>query len=162
MFDKAIADLPLTVPSSDLGRATKVVAQALKARMYLFAASPLYNGNSEFYSDFKDQNGTPFINQTYDKAKWKTAMDETKKAITLAEQAGNELYRYASSRPLSKFDQAVANQRYTMVDPWNKELIWGYSGVKEDATNQNFFRCWLSLKDFVHEVRLPLAVSVLL
>lgn len=38
MFDKAIADLPLTVPSSDLGRATKVVAQALKARMYLFAA----------------------------------------------------------------------------------------------------------------------------
>lgn len=80
MFDKAIADLPLTVPSSDLGRATKVVAQALKARMYLFAASPLYNGNSEFYSDFKDQNGTPFINQTYDKAKWKTAMDETKKS----------------------------------------------------------------------------------
>ena len=156
MFDKAIADLPLTVPSSDLGRATKVVAQALKARMYLFAASPLYNGNSEFYSDFKDQNGTPFINQTYDKAKWKTAMDETKKAITLAEQAGNELYRYASSRPLSKFDQAVANQRYTMVDPWNKELIWGYSGVKEDATNQNFFQVLVIPKGFCPRGQAPI------
>lgn len=148
MFDKSIANLPMSVSSSDYGRATKVIAQALKARMYLFAASPLFNGNSEFYADFKDKNGTNFISQTLDKSKWKTAMDETKKAITMAEQAGNQLYKYASSKPLSKFDQAVANQRYTMTDPWNKELIWGYSGKKEVGSDQNFLQVLVIPKGF--------------
>lgn len=35
MFDNASADLPMTVKASNYGRATKVIAQALKARMYL-------------------------------------------------------------------------------------------------------------------------------
>lgn len=138
MFDKAMGNLPTTVPNNDLGRATKVIAQALKARMYLFAASPLYNGNnSDFYADFKDKNGTPLINPTYDKNKWRIAMDETKKAITMADEAGIRLYKYTSTKPLSKFDQAVANQRFTMTDPWNQELIWGYSNAKETGSNQN-------------------------
>ena len=97
MFDKAIADLPSTVDRNNLGRATKAIAQALKARMFLFAASPLFNGNSEFYADFKDKDGNNLISQTYDKSKWKKVMDETKAAITMAEQAGNELYKYVSS-----------------------------------------------------------------
>lgn len=74
MFDKAITDLPLTVPNSDLGRATKVVAQALKARMYLFAASPLYNGNNEFYSDFRDKtelhSSTKYMTKTNGRQQW--------------------------------------------------------------------------------------------
>lgn len=57
MFDEAIQDLPTTVGSADYGRATKVAAQALKSRMYLFAASPLFNGNSEYYSTFKNKDG---------------------------------------------------------------------------------------------------------
>ncbi|WP_291528390.1 RagB/SusD family nutrient uptake outer membrane protein [Bacteroides sp. UBA939] len=147
MFDRAIADLPMTVLRNNLGRATKVNAQALKARMYMFAASPLFNGNSEFYADFKDKDGNPLISQTFDKEKWKKAMEENKKAITMAEQAGNELYRHVSSIPLSKFDQAIANQRYTMVNPWNNELIWGYSGFKE-TTNQEYFQTLVMPKGF--------------
>ena len=83
-------------------------------------------------------------------------MDETKKAITLAEQAGNELYRYVSSKPLSKFDQAVANQRYTMVDPWNKELIWGYSGKKETGSDQNFLQVLVIPKGFCPRGQAPI------
>ena len=41
-LDQAIELLPETVSSSDLGRATKGAAIALKARMYLHLASPLY------------------------------------------------------------------------------------------------------------------------
>lgn len=156
MFDKAIGDLPLTVANNDLGRATKVVAQALKARMYLFAASPLFNGNSELYADFKSKDGTKLINQTFDKNKWKTAMDETQKAITLAEQAGNALYKYVGKGNLSKFDQAVANQRYTMVDPWNKELIWGYSGKKEHGGDQNFLQVLVMPKGFCPRGQSPI------
>jgi hypothetical protein len=45
--DEAAADLPAVMPVSDLGRATKVSALALKARMLLYYASPLNNANNE-------------------------------------------------------------------------------------------------------------------
>lgn len=147
-FDEAMQDLPTTVSSADYGRATKIAAQALKSRMYLFAASPLFNGNSEFYADFKNKDGEALISQSYDKEKWKKAMEETQKAIDMAEREGYGLYQYKSERSLSDFDQAVANTRYTMLDKWNKELLWGYSGTKEGiadiyyqtVTTQNGFR----------------------
>ncbi len=41
--DDAVAKLPATYPSSLRGRATKTVAQMLKARTLLYAASPLFN-----------------------------------------------------------------------------------------------------------------------
>lgn len=148
MFDDAIVDLPSNVPSLEYGKATKVVAQSLKARMYLFAASPLYNGNSEFYSDFKDKNGTHLISQTPNKEKWKKAMDETKKAIQMAEAENIALYKYTKKSGLSKFEQAVYDARYTMVDPWNSELIWGYSGTKESATNENYMQVLVTPKGF--------------
>lgn len=148
MFDDSMTDLPLTVSSLDLGRATKVVAQSLKARMYLYAASPLYNGNSEFYADFKNKEGEHLISQTANKEKWKTAMDEIKKAIQLAESANIRLYKNTSIPGLSTFDQAVLDARYTMVDPWNSELIWGYSGRKEIATDQNFMQVLVTPKGF--------------
>ncbi len=45
--DKAAALLPLTYGSADIGRATKGAALALKARMLLYAASPLYAGTTD-------------------------------------------------------------------------------------------------------------------
>ncbi|HET6994988.1 MAG TPA: RagB/SusD family nutrient uptake outer membrane protein [Chitinophagaceae bacterium] len=41
--DAAAADLPVVMPASDLGRATKVAALAIKARILLYYASPLNN-----------------------------------------------------------------------------------------------------------------------
>ncbi|MEN5086769.1 RagB/SusD family nutrient uptake outer membrane protein [Sphingobacterium faecium] len=140
MFDQAIADLPLTVDASNYGRATKVVAQSLKSKMYLIAASPLFNGNAEFYADFKNNNGTQLISQTFDKEKWKVAMTETKKAIEMAESSGNKLYTYNKTSISDPFQQAVMNCRWGMVDPWNSELIWGYSGNRETAGSGGSFQ----------------------
>ena len=78
-------------------RATSSAALAFKARLLLYAASPLVNGNSEFYSDFKNPDGTFLINQTYDREKWKRAMDAAKEAIDLCEENGY--------KTLWKFDQ---------------------------------------------------------
>ncbi|WP_316794691.1 RagB/SusD family nutrient uptake outer membrane protein [Pedobacter frigoris] len=139
LFDEAQSGLPASYPASELGKPTKSAAQALKARMYLFAASPLFNGNSEFYADFKNADGTQLISQTYNKEKWKKAMDETKKAIDLFESTGGKLYVYNKTAISDPFEQAVMNTRWQMVDPWNSELIWGYSGRKEDATWANSF-----------------------
>ncbi len=131
MFDDAIEILPSKVSSVNYGRATSVAAQALKARMYVYAASPLFNGNSILYSNFKNKDGKQLISQNYDKNKWIKALEETEKAISMAEEAGAKLYRYQGGSGLSPFEQAVANIRHVVVDPWNEELLWGYSGWKE-------------------------------
>ena len=126
LLDKAAGMLPATVLSStELGRATSVVCKGVKARMLLYAASPLFNGNSEYYSNFKNHDGKQLINLTYDANKWKLAADACLDAIQSAQSAGVQLYTstIATSDPVQK---AMNNYRYTMVDPWNSELIWGY------------------------------------
>jgi starch-binding outer membrane protein, SusD/RagB family len=45
--DEAAANLPVVMPTSELGRATKVAALSLKARILLYRASPLNNTNNE-------------------------------------------------------------------------------------------------------------------
>ena len=48
--------LPTERMGSSYGLATSVAAKALRARLLLYAASPLFNGNSEYYSDFANTN----------------------------------------------------------------------------------------------------------
>ena len=52
LLDDAATRLPATRNSSDYGRATSVIAKSLKARMLLYAASPLFNGNPD-YTDLR-------------------------------------------------------------------------------------------------------------
>ena len=52
-IDEAMVDLPQRITTrNDLGRMDKVIAHAIKSKVALLSASPLFNGNSEFYSDF--------------------------------------------------------------------------------------------------------------
>ncbi len=134
-IDKAAADLPEHITSdNNLGRVDKLTALAIKSRVLLYAASPFYNGNSEFYETFVDDEGNKFFNTTYDKEKWKRAADAAKEAIDLALANGLGLYTYTDIVP--NFDsaayrneevQALYNYRYMFTDKWNKELIWGNS-----------------------------------
>ena len=67
LLDSAIPDLPWTVSASDDGRMTAAAAMALKVRVLLFAASPLFNDDQPFvenphsgehlwwYGDFKQE-----------------------------------------------------------------------------------------------------------
>lgn len=89
-FDEAAGELKASRAYSalDMGRANYVAALAIKSRMLLYAASPLFNGNSEYYADFRNKNGEQLISQTYDKEKWKAALDATAEAIAAAEPGG--------------------------------------------------------------------------
>lgn len=85
--------LPATYADpSKYGRITKVMALTVRARMLLFAASPLVNGNS-WYNNYKNKNGELIFNQTYDSNKWKKAAEACKLCIEEAEKAGYELYK---------------------------------------------------------------------
>ncbi len=98
LLDESIVDLPniITEKSTQLGRITKPIALAIKAKMLLMAASPLFNGNTD-YAGFTDRDGVALMNTTYDATKWKKAADAAKAAIVAAEGAGFELYTFPGS-----------------------------------------------------------------
>ena len=74
LFDEAAGMLPAEQTSTAYGRATSVAAKALKSRLWLYAASPLFNGNSEYYANFVSKvDGRHLISQTYSEAKWEKA-----------------------------------------------------------------------------------------
>ena len=72
-LDSAEMVLPLKYGSSDVGRATKGAALALKAKVLLFEASPLFNPSNDLN-------------------RWKTAADTLKAVMDLAAAAGYGLY----------------------------------------------------------------------
>lgn len=133
-YDEAAISLPENRNTSNYGRATKLIAKSMKAKLLLYAASPLFNGNSDFV-ELKDKEGNLLISQTYDKEKWKKAMTASKEAITYAEALGYHLYKWTGNDPLTKkpvadaFRQAYLNTRYMIVDRenWESELIWGFT-----------------------------------
>ncbi len=138
LMDEAIPDLTERVPSTLLGQIDQVGAKAIKARVMLFRASPFFNGNREYFGDFNDHDGQPFFPLEYNKEKWKDAIDAIEAAITAAEGTGVALYTYEKQPYLFDRDDYTANQenlqklydlRMLVVDPWNKELIWGYSNI---------------------------------
>ena len=69
-------------------RPTKGAALSLISRLRLYAASPLYNGNNQFYSNWKNVDGSFFINQNADNEKWAKAAVAAYWVIQLAEEKG--------------------------------------------------------------------------
>ena len=113
MYDEAAKYLPANYGSNYLGRATKTTALALKSRLLLYAASPHINGNSEWYSDLKNADGTHLIPQTYDKELWKDAMDAAEAAILQGEADGFKLY--APSQKTDSAEKGYENYRSAFI-----------------------------------------------
>lgn len=119
--DEAIADLPDSYPASDLGRVTKGAAKALKARAYLFAASPNFNTSTPVVS-YGDGRDSLICMGSYDPELWVKAAQASKDVIIWAEANGYELldnaelgkeesYNFATGQP---FD--ARNREVLLVD----------------------------------------------
>ncbi|MCD8184216.1 MAG: RagB/SusD family nutrient uptake outer membrane protein [Bacteroides sp.] len=129
MLDEAAEGLPATRLNEYYGLATSVAAKSIKARLLLYAASPLFNGNSEFYADFKAKDGTPLMHLTYDANKWQKAKSAYEEAIRMAEAAGFRLYTktdyflvgYENIEPVDPVQHTL---RYAAIEPANPEIIW--------------------------------------
>lgn len=127
LYDEAFGDLLLEQSTSYYGRATKVAAKALKARLLLYAASPLFNGNSEFYSNsLKDiETGEALMNLTEDPQKWTRAYDACLDAVKFAESNGFTLFKGTPTAELPYPDNPVEwRLRMTFIDRYSSEIIW--------------------------------------
>src|SRR5690606_1840621 len=74
LIDEATPYLPEVIESeaSELGRITLPIALSLKATVLVTAASPLFNGNTD-YVNFTDHDGVQLFNPSYDATKWDRA-----------------------------------------------------------------------------------------
>ena len=132
-IDEAIVHLPNRVmATNDLGRLDKIIAYAIKSRVSLYAASPLFNGNNDFYSDFVNHEGNPFFNLVEDVTKWERAATITKQAIEEAIEQGAGMYNYMESPRVydtnnfqDSFYRTLYDLKFSIVEKWNSELIWG-------------------------------------
>ncbi|MDR3118390.1 MAG: RagB/SusD family nutrient uptake outer membrane protein [Mediterranea sp.] len=122
-FDKAAAGLPTTRTGKDYGRATSIAAKALKAKMLVYAASPLLN--SDRYKDVVDSEGNHLFPLTADPSKWTKAKTALEEAITLAKGAGHELYTNTTygDNTYPK-DPVQRSLRFNLLEPGNPDIIW--------------------------------------
>ncbi|MBC7617173.1 MAG: RagB/SusD family nutrient uptake outer membrane protein [Pedobacter sp.] len=125
-LDASAANLP-AIPASgdDYGHVNKAVIQAYKVQVLLTAASPLFNGNTD-YSALKNADGIQLISQTTDQSKWKKAADAAKAFITTFPNF--TLYTKTGSTP---FLTAFLSCRDVMLTDWNSEVIFakGNAGI---------------------------------
>lgn len=127
--DRAAKLLPAKMPSTETGRAISVAALALKSRVLLYAASPLYNGNPD-YIHMKDSAGFNLFPVSYDAEKWKKASDAAKECIDLAKSSGYDLYRSDNNDP-------VLNYQELFYKNWNKEILF----AKNLDRYSHYLRC---------------------
>lgn len=140
LLDEATPDLPLRIEkeTEELGRATQAIAKAVKAKVLVMAASPLFNGNP-LYANIVDGRGVRLFPEAGEKAeKWKRAEAALKDAIETAELAGNDLYTlrthaYSLNQELEK----QLEIRYKIWDAWNTETVWGYTRTSTFALQYN-------------------------
>lgn len=83
--------LPRITAANDYGKPSKVACAALKARVLLYMASPLWNGNPD-YANFVDKDGMRLFPDAQP-TRWKTAANAAKACIDLAESVGHKLHR---------------------------------------------------------------------
>lgn len=120
--------------SVEAGRPNVVIAKALKAEVLLYAASPLFNGNTY---PATQHPGYAALFPAYSHNKWIIARDALKEAIQLAETAGHKLYNFRNSSTIgdyvNKLNDTTINAmqvRGAVTDDhtalrWNYETVWG-------------------------------------
>lgn len=123
--DEAVKRLPVNYPTTQVGRVTKGTCLALKARMLLFSASPLWAiaGKTSFQGDIS--TGTAAT----DPEKWRKAAAAAKEVIDLQSAQGGLAYRLESTLA----DRLSMFTNNTLL---SKEVIW----VRMKETNESYDR----------------------
>lgn len=133
--DKELQEVAKILPAKyaearKYGRATSIMCLAVRARMLLFAASPLVNGNPD-YANHKNKDGENLFSTTADKTKWAYAAQACKELIEAAEAAGHELYVEKNKDGTIDPFMSYQNLFLTRYDEGNTEILFARPGGLE-------------------------------
>ena len=115
-------------PITETGRITQGITLALKAKVLLYAASPLYNGNTD-YIGFKDNRGIEIFNpvksEEEKKERWQKAAIACREAIDFLAGCGQDrLYTFDEYMNISDITRQKLSLRGSMSQNCNMEVIW--------------------------------------
>jgi hypothetical protein len=129
-LEKAAAVLPAKpATQQDYGRITKGVALAFRANALMYAASPLYNGNTEL-AELRNHDGKQLISQSFDANKWKVAADAYKAFINQFVPGTYNLFKKNNEN--GEFDPYLSCRDVILTD-WNEEVIFARTRGSLDA-----------------------------
>lgn len=107
-----------SIVTSKYGRVTKAAALAMKSRVLLYAASPLFNGNAD-YVNYKNEDGTLLFGAK-DDGKWQLAANAALECITQVEQSGHyKLYHSKTDDPYNNYAEI-----FLPGNKWNEEILF--------------------------------------
>ena len=120
------------------GRATSIMCLAVRARMLLFAASPLVNGNPD-YADYKNDKGENLFKTTPDPQRWEKAVQACKLLIDEAEKTGYKLYTEKNGDGTIDPFMSYQNLFLKRFDEGNTEILFArpssdYGSYEKHAT----------------------------
>lgn len=133
-LDKELLEVAELLPSTyqepdKYGRATKIMVLLVRARMLLFAASPLVNGNG-WYIGYTNREGKEIFNTVYDQNKWVKAAEACKLLVETAEAAGYRLFTvYNDDGTIDPF-RSVEEMFSTTWSSGNREILFPYPYTK--------------------------------
>lgn len=141
LLDEACDALPMRIiNTAELGRIDQTICKSFKAKVLLYAASPLFNNNPLYYT-LENHDGTKLFPQDdadLEHKKWERALAAYEDAFDLCKVANIHLYRYPAGDYSKTIDARnfrndsirlpfMYNYQYAMVTNWNEEVIWGNS-----------------------------------
>lgn len=127
-LDKELLEISKLLPAryagpEKYGRATSLMVLITRARMLLFAASPLVNGNP-WYSNFANADGTLLFKPGYDHEKWVKAAEACKQVVEEAESQGYALYTvYNPDGTVDPF-RSTQDVYFTQPSAGNREVTF--------------------------------------
>lgn len=135
LLDEAIISnaLPgrIQATATELGRITLPFAQFLKAKVLVYHASPLFNGNND-YANFLNHEGNPFFNQQNDASRWQSAAEACAMAIASCQENGIRLFLqedYKTEYTISDSTRINSTLRSAYSLQWNPEIIWANTNI---------------------------------
>ncbi|MDE6822459.1 MULTISPECIES: RagB/SusD family nutrient uptake outer membrane protein [Bacteroides] len=163
-LDQAANLLPDKRELSDAGRADATICKCIKARILLYAASPLWNGS--FYDkSWKNSKyetpgyGNELVSSQYERKKWETALTACQEAFAAADKAGYKLFDIETANSIAEkqkvslpfipgkeedtpenelFKERVRMFQYLVASnesDGNNELIWGVNTKRMGPTD---------------------------
>jgi hypothetical protein len=119
------------------GRITEAIARIMKAKILVYRASPLFNGNTD-YKGLKDNRGIeifcPEKSEEQKRQRWVEAATACREAIEFLDARGlTRLYRYTGNDypNISETTRTRLTIRQSLTESWNDDILWAL------ATNWN-------------------------
>lgn len=128
-------------PNTQKGRIDKTIVKSIKAQVLVYAASPLFNGNTDYVNFLDPRDGQPLFNQIYDSKKWQLAAEASKEAVKFCEDNGILLNKFTPGGN-QNYSSTTVNQlsfRESVAERTNPEFIWGRSQFNVNRQQEYLF-----------------------